>query len=172
MKKQTEKSFKEFRAENRKSDVQQKLLPRKKIYQDQSNYDHTIQVITKTDPLSLTEPDMALTVSEIIKRFQSGRSVGVRVYAEYDKDDTVMEGLDLRTMDLSQIHDLMEVSITNIQRLETEKAQRRKEKYDKELEESIIKKYEARRKNQEPQQLNVEDAKFIQLDLPIKDQKE
>jgi len=114
----------------------------------------------------MTVPDQSLTIPEILKRYASGRPINVKQYDEYTGDDDNQTGVDIRTMDISEVHDLFNVTKANLQKLQTEKNQRLADERAADLEKSIIAKYEARRAAHKDQP-EVESAKFIQLDLPI-----
>ncbi|WNK13796.1 MAG: hypothetical protein [Microvirus sp.] len=140
---------------------------KKKTFNSILNYEHTKQYATKITEPSMTVPDQSLTIPEIIKRFATGRPVNVKVYDEYTGDHDNLTGVDIRTMDISEIHDLVSVTNQNLQTLKSESDRRRKISQDKALEESIIAKYEARKKARDQKDVDPGEAKFIQLDLPI-----
>lgn len=78
---------------------------------------------------SLTEPNMALTPKQILERFATGRPVDVSSNLEYTGEEYFP---DIRTMDLTEISDLMEENALHISQLEDEIKQAQKRK--KELE--------------------------------------
>lgn len=142
---------------------------KKKVFHSCLNFDHEKQYRSTTDKESLTVPDQALTISEIMKRYASGRPINVKSYEEYDGDNIDnVQGIPLAKLDLSEIHDLAEVTRTNLQNLENEKNKRLQEQKDKQLEESIIAKFKARQEAKE-QPLEAIPAKFIQTTLPIQE---
>lgn len=143
---------------------------KKKVFMSCLNYDYTKQPRSTTDQPSLTVPDQALTITEIMKRYASGRPINVKNYDEYDGDNTDnVQGIPLAKLDISEIHDLAEVTRTNLQNLENERNVRIQEQKDKALEESIIAKFKARQEAKE-QPLEAIPAKFIQTSLPIQEE--
>jgi hypothetical protein len=78
------------------------------------------------------------------------RSAYSKVYDEYDGGGDDLTGVDIRTLDMSEIHDLVARTTDNLAKFNYEKDRRRKEQQDADLEKSIIAKYEARRKELEP----------------------
>lgn len=139
------------------------MTQKKKVFNSILNYDHTKQQATVFTNPSLTVPDHALTIPEMLKRFATGRPVNVPVFDEYSGDDDSLTGVDLRTLDISEIHDLMDASVSNLRKLKAESDARRKKQQDEELEASIIKKYEERKKQESA---TPEDKpRFIQADI-------
>lgn len=142
------------------------MAKKKKVFQNTITYDHTKQIYSRSEKPSLTIPDLSLTIPEILKRYASGRPLNVKVYDEFDGGADHLTGLDIRKMDITEIHELMETTANNINALRYEADRRRKQQQDAALEASIIAKYEAKRKLKE-QPEEPTPAKFVQLDLPI-----
>lgn len=134
------------------------------------NYDHTKQYRTQLTGTELTVPDMSLTPAEMLKRYASGRPINVKVYDEYSGDDDFQTGVDIRTLDISQIHDMIGDLSSNLSKLKSEADQRRKKEQDEKLEASIIAKYEARRKTE--QQQEEKKPVFVQTSFPVETPKE
>lgn len=146
------------------------MTKKKKTFQNSWNYDHTAQYATVFTEPSMTKPDMTLTIPQMIKRFASGRPLNVKNYDDYGGESDNFTGLDLRTLDIHEVQELLETTRTNISRLDIEVKRRRKIEQDKALEESIIKKYQERMKLEgEPLPGS---PMFKQLALPIKEQPE
>ncbi|WNK13240.1 MAG: hypothetical protein [Microvirus sp.] len=55
---------------------------------------------------SMTIPDQTMSISEIMRRFASGLPLGGMRVPEYDGEDDLLEGINPKTLDLSEIHDL------------------------------------------------------------------
>lgn len=142
----------------------------KKTFQNAWNYDHTKQYATVIDEPGMTQPDMTLTIPQMIKRFASGRPLNVKNYDDYGGDSENFTGIDLRTLDLHEVQELLETTRTNISRIDVEVKRRRKLAQDKALEDQIIEKYKARMK-QEGDPLPGSPM-FKQLALPIKEKPE
>jgi hypothetical protein len=123
---------------------------KKTNFRSSINYDHTTEKYESTELESETVPDQSLTIPEMIKRHASGRPINVKVYDEYDGGGDDLTGVDIRTLDMSEIHDLVARTTDNLAKFNYEKDRRRKEQQDADLEKSIIAKYEARRKELEP----------------------
>ena len=87
---------------------------------------------------------MALTISEILKRYASGRSVNVPVYDEYSGDDESLTGVDIRTLDMVEVQEMLSRVNESREKLILEQSRRRKVEADAKLEASIIAKYKAR----------------------------
>lgn len=139
-------------------------------FQNTRNYDSSKIYKSKSEKPSETIPDRSLTIPEILKRFASGRPVNVKVYDEFTGDDDNLTGVDIRTMDLTEIHDLVAVTNKNIYTLQQEQNRRRKLQEDEALEKSIIQKYEARKKDKDRPDPEGP-SKFIQLPLELKNPK-
>nr|QJB20076.1 MAG: hypothetical protein [Microvirus sp.] len=137
---------------------------KKTTFNSSINYDHTKQYKTVLSGTELTVPDMSLTPQEMLKRFSSGRPINVKVYDEYTGDDDVQTGVDIRTMDMAEIHEMMGTLQANITKLKTESEQRRKKQLEEDLEKSIIKKYEQRRAQEQNNQ-NPDKPVYIQPDM-------
>lgn len=137
---------------------------KKTTFNSSINYDHTKQYATKFTLPSETIPDKSLTIPEMLKRFASGRKVDVKIYDDYDGGGDHLTGVDIRTLDITEVHDLVAKSNDAIIKLQGEADRRRKLKQDAELEASIIKKYEARRQENIPP---VEKPVFIQPIIPF-----
>lgn len=135
---------------------------KKRVWNTPYNYEYTKYKEAPMPP-SETTPDMALTIPEIIKRYASGRSVNVPVYEDYGGDDEHLTGVDVRTLDISEIHDLVETTKTNLAKLQDENNRRIKEDQDKKLEESIIEKFKKRQEAEKAENKPV----YIQTELPI-----
>jgi len=116
----------------------------------------------------LTIPDRSLTIPEIIARYTSGRSLNVKVYDEYTGDHDHLTGVDIRTMDITEIKELVDVTNTNLRSLKSEQDRRRATDQAAALEKSIIEKYEARRRDQLESQKEPPAPKFLQPSLPLK----
>lgn len=74
---------------------------------------------------SLTVPNQAMTVKEIISRTQNGLSAsGIRV-PSYDggEDPTGLDGRDFRTLDLSEKHELLRLNTEKIKDLQAKARQ-------------------------------------------------
>lgn len=133
-------------------------------------YDWRSQPGEKTSLPSLTRPDMALTIPEIMQRYASGRSVNLPVYDDFSGDHDHLTGLDLRTLDISEVHDLLEQTRTNLENLNTERNRRSAEAQRAALEKSIIEKHEARKSSENVEKLPP--PKFIQTSIPIAKEKD
>ena len=139
---------------------------KKKTYYSMLNYDHTKQPKEANNGESDVKPNQTLTIPEILRRFASGRSIDVPIYDDYQGDGEHLTGVDIRTMDLEEIHQLLEVTRQNINNLKLETDRRRKIQQDEDLEKSIIAKFKARQEAEKPQEDNT-NPQFIQPKLPI-----
>lgn len=140
---------------------------KKKRYSSRLNYRHEDQIFERFTEPSKTIPDQSLTIDEILKRYASGRPVNVKIYDEFTGDDDLQTGVDIRTLDLHEVHEMLQQSRANVEKLQTEQRLRIQAKRDADLEASIIKKYEERRKQNPPE----EKPKFVQLTIPGADDK-
>lgn len=131
------------------------------------NYDHTVIPMEGSPDPGLTKPDMALTVPEIMRRFASGRTVNAPYWDDYSGDEDHLTGVDIRTMDISQVHDLLETSRANAARLQHEANRRAYEEKQAQYDQSVIDKWEAKRVEAAKAKEPVEPLKFIQGTLPI-----
>jgi hypothetical protein len=57
---------------------------------------------------SETIPDQSLSIPEIIRRFASGLPLGGAKVTYYDEEDDILDGVDPRTLDISEKYDLLE----------------------------------------------------------------
>ena len=116
-------------------------------------YNYTVDALAPTVTTNLphvTKPDMALTISEILKRYASGRSVNVPVYDEYSGDDDNLTGIDIRTLDMVEVQEMLSRVNESRDKLILEQSRRRKIAADEKLEASIIAKYKARLEAEKP----------------------
>ena len=116
-------------------------------------YNYTVDALAPTVTTNLphaTKPDMALTISEILKRYSSGRSVNVPVYDEYSGDDENLTGIDIRTLDMVEVQEMLSRVNESREKLILEQSRRRKLAADEKLEASIIAKYKARLEAEKP----------------------
>lgn len=116
-------------------------------------YNYTVDALAPTVTTNLphaTKPDMALTISEILKRYSSGRSVTVPVYDEYSGDDDNLTGVDIRTLDMVEVQEMLARVNDSREKLILEQSRRRKLEADEKLEASIIAKYKARMDAEKP----------------------
>jgi len=139
---------------------------KKKTYYSVLNYDHKTQPREKNEMESCTVPDQALTIPEILKRYASGRSVDVAVYDDYQGDAEHLTGVDIRTMDMEEVRELLDITKQNLLRLQQEENKRRQDAYDKKLEESTIAKYKARQEAEKPSEQQ-QPPQFLQPKLPL-----
>lgn len=137
---------------------------KKKIFHSMLNYDHHKQPRSVITEPSMTKPDLALTIPEILNRFTSGRKVDVPIFDDFTGDDPSHTGVDIRTMDISEVHELLKVTRENAQRLQHEANLRHYQKQQEEYEKKVIEKYEQRR--QEKNEPEIPPNKFIQLEIP------
>jgi len=131
------------------------------------NYNYKTQFVEKSDKPDACVPDQSLTIPEIIKRYSSGRSVNVKVYDDFGGDEDHLTGVDIRTMDLVEVSELLQTTKANLMKLQHEQNRRHKEKHDAELEASIIAKYEGRKKADREKDEDNSSPKFIQVQLPL-----
>ncbi|WNK13080.1 MAG: hypothetical protein [Microvirus sp.] len=129
------------------------------------NYDYTKELREQNNGESQTVPDQALTIPEVLKRYASGRPLDVAVYDDYQGDAEHLTGVDIRTMDIEEVHELLTITKTNLQKLQDETNIRRKKEYDEKLEESIIAKFKARQEADKPSEQ--QPSHFIQPKLPL-----
>ena len=126
-------------------------MKKKLVFQTPYNYPVGAIDLTVTTTLPhATKPDMALTISEILKRYSSGRSVNVPVYDEYSGDDDNLTGIDIRTLDMVEVQEMLARVNDSRQKLILEQSRRRKQEADEKLEASIIAKYKARMEAEKP----------------------
>jgi len=92
----------------------------------------------------------------------------VKIYEDYDGGGDHLTGVDIRTLDITEIHDLVTRTNDTIEKLQSEADRRRKQKSDAELEASIIRKYQERLKDNKTEP---EKPVFIQPILPGIDKK-
>lgn len=57
---------------------------------------------------SMTIPDQTMSIPEILRRFASGLPLQGNKNPIYDGEDDILEGIDPRTLDISEIHELRE----------------------------------------------------------------
>lgn len=55
---------------------------------------------------SETIPDQSMSLHEIMRRFASGLPLGGQRVPEYDGEDDLLEGINPKTLDLSEIHQI------------------------------------------------------------------
>lgn len=140
------------------------------LFRTQYNKKECPSSLEKIEGISLTTPDMALTIPEIIKRYASGRNVNVQVYDQYDGDmEDKITGVDIRTLDIVQVSELLEKAKLNIETLQSEQRRRVQAEKDAEIEASIIKKYEARKA--EVKEQRKEPPQLVQMEIPIAKEK-
>lgn len=144
--------------------------PKSKVFYSCLNYDHRKQPKEQNNGESDVIPDQSLSIEEILKRFASGRSIDVATYEEYDGDNSNITGIDIRTMDIVEVNQLLDITNKNLQNLKTEHDRRRKEEQDAALEKSIIEKFKARTKQED--ELAPVPVKFIQTSIPLASKKD
>ena len=57
---------------------------------------------------SLTGPDQAMTIKQLIERFQRGIPLGGQREIEYNDGDDILNGVDPRTLDISEKFDMID----------------------------------------------------------------
>lgn len=126
-------------------------MTKKLVFRTPYNYtDHVFDLTVTTNLPHATKPDMALTISEILKRYSSGRSVNVPVNDEYSGDDDNLTGVDIRTLDMVEVQEMLARVNDSREKLILEQSRRRKKEADEKLEASIIAKYKARMEAEKP----------------------
>lgn len=139
---------------------------KKKTYFSALNYDYTKQPREENHLPSLTVPDQSLTIPEILKRYASGRSIDVAVFDDYQGEADNLTGVDIRTMDMQEVHELLTITKNNLAKLQQEDSLRRKKEYDEKLEQSIIAKFKVRTEAGKPSEQQTP-SQFIQPKLPL-----
>lgn len=93
---------------------------------------------------SMTEPDQALTIPEMLKRYASGRPINAKIYDDYDGGGDHLTGVDIRTLDMSEVNDLIKSTQENIIKLRQVESEKRLAQKNEALEKSIEAKIRAR----------------------------
>lgn len=83
---------------------------------------------------SATVPDQTMSIRTILEKYARGENFNQKVPI-YSDDDNM--GLDIKKLDISEIHDLKMQNAQEIQRLQDELGSKRKQKADKERDQSI-----------------------------------
>lgn len=99
----------------------------------------------------MTKPGQTLTIPEIIARFESGRSApvgGAEKHMTYTGEDEQLTGVDIRTLDLVDIHDMAKRLQQNAETVNLEINRRHKAEQDEKLRQSVEKKFLQRLKNE------------------------
>jgi hypothetical protein len=83
-------------------------------YVDPSNYDFNAYKGSVNDEPSKTVPDQTMSLMEILQRYASGETISVNQNLLYmdDEDLQTSSGINLKSLDLSEQHDLLN-SFTN-----------------------------------------------------------
>lgn len=85
---------------------------------------------------SKTLPDQAMTVKQLIDRFQRGLPVTGQMQGEYSGEDDVLNGIDLRTLDISEKHEIIDNFNKELQDIEQRKKNRAAEAREKRAEDA------------------------------------
>jgi len=78
------------------------------IFQTQYNRDKFPRKGEINNLPSLTIPDHAMSITEIIRRYASGLPLAGQRIPMYEGEDDILNGIDIRTLDLSERMDLIE----------------------------------------------------------------
>jgi hypothetical protein len=82
---------------------------------------------------SMTIPDQTMSINEIMRRFASGLPLGGQRVPEYDGEDDLLEGVNPKTLDLSEIQQLKKDFANEYKEL-----QKQKQSQQKDLEQEIV----------------------------------
>lgn len=95
--------------------------------------------------VSATVPDQSLTVQQILNQHIRGNSVSIGKMEIWDGEDDPLEGRDLRSLDLAELHDLTTSLSAKVQTIRgnaaAAKAQADKLAYEKHLADTAISEY-------------------------------
>ncbi|QGF19333.1 hypothetical protein [Antarctic microvirus COCH21_V_SP_16] len=90
---------------------------------------------------SLTIPDQTMSINEIVRRFASGLPLGGNRVPEYDGEDDVLDGINPKTLDMSELHEIRMEFANELKALAAKPQQQTKKQLSIEDVESIIKKH-------------------------------
>ncbi|QGF19321.1 hypothetical protein [Antarctic microvirus CAA_003_V_4] len=90
---------------------------------------------------SLTIPDQTMSINEIVRRFASGLPLGGNRVPEYDGEDDVLDGINPKTLDMSELHEIRQEFANELKALASKPQQQTKKQLSIEDVESIIKKH-------------------------------
>lgn len=98
-------------------------------------YRHKVKGENFTLP-SLTVPDQTLSIPEILRRYSRGLSLGGMRTPIYEGEDDLFDGVDPRTLDLSELHEIAQAGQKAASQIEDiQKKERRRKEYEQMKEE-------------------------------------